>query len=204
MTFSVFVIDDDDAVRDSLLMLLRLEGIRARGFCSGADFFAKLPEATSACVITDVRMPDMDGSEVVRRLAELKGHAWPVIVITGHAEVPMAVQMMKNGVLDFIEKPFDPNRLLEAVQGCLVYLADQTVEREARTATQERLARLTPRERHVFAALVEGQSNKQIALDLDISPRTVEIFRAKVMDKMEAANLAALVRMGLRDFGPST
>lgn len=197
MTLSVFVIDDDDAVRDSLLTLLRVQGIRTRGFASGADFFANLPEAASACVITDVRMPDMDGAEVVRRLAELKGHAWPVIVITGHAEVPMAVQMMKAGVIDFIEKPFDPNRLLEAVQGCLGHLSDLSVEREAREATEQRLRQLTPRELQVFRALVEGKSNKQIAIELEISPRTVEIFRAKVMDKMQAPNLSALVRMGL-------
>ena len=197
MTLSVFVIDDDDAVRDSLLTLLRVQGIRTRGFASGADFFANLPEAASACVITDVRMPDMDGAEVVRRLAELKGHAWPVIVITGHAEVPMAVQMMKAGVIAFIEKPFDPNRLLEAVQGCLGHLSDLSVEREAREATEQRLRQLTPRELQVFRALVEGKSNKQIAIELEISPRTVEIFRAKVMDKMQAPNLSALVRMGL-------
>ena len=197
MTYSVFVIDDDDGVRDSLLTLLRVQGIRTRGFASGADFFANLPEAASACVITDVRMPDMDGAEVVRRLAELKGHAWPVIVITGHAEVPMAVQMMKAGVIDFIEKPFDPNRLLEAVQGCLGHLSDLSVEREAREATEQRLRQLTPRELQVFRALVEGKSNKQIAIELEISPRTVEIFRAKVMDKMQAPNLSALVRMGL-------
>jgi len=197
MTLSVFVIDDDDAVRDSLLTLLRVESIRARGFASGAHFFANLPEAASACVITDVRMPDMDGSEVVRRLAELKGHAWPVIVITGHADVPLAVEMMKNGVLDFIEKPFDPPRLLEVVRGCLTHLAGQSIEREAREATEQRLGQLTPRERQVFAALVEGRSNKEIAIDLEISPRTVEIFRAKVMDKMQAESLSALVRMGL-------
>lgn len=197
MIYSVFVIDDDDAVRDSLLILLRVQGIRTRGFASGADFFANLPEAASACVITDVRMPDMDGAEVVRRLAELKGHAWPVIVITGHAEVPMAVQMMKAGVIDFIEKPFDPNRLLEVVQGCLGHLSDLSIEREAREATEQRLRQLTPRELQVFRALVEGRSNKQIAIELEISPRTVEIFRAKVMDKMQAESLSALVRMGL-------
>lgn len=109
----------------------------------------------------------------------------------------MAVQMMKNGVLDFIEKPFDPHRLLEAVQGCLGHLADQTVEREACQATEQRLGQLTPRERQVFAALVQGRSNKEIANELEISPPTVEIFRAKVMDKMQADSLSALVRMGL-------
>ncbi|KQW81748.1 response regulator transcription factor [Brevundimonas sp. Root1279] len=194
---TVFVIDDDDAVRDSLLTLLRGEGIRARGFTSGADFFARLPDTESACVVTDVRMPDMDGAEVVRRLAEEKGHAWPVIVLTGHAEVPLAVQMMKAGVLDFIEKPFDPRRLMETIMGCLNALSGRQAAQDAARRTEDRLAALTPREAQVFEALVEGKSNKQIALDLEISPRTVEIFRAKVMTKMQAESLSALVRMGL-------
>jgi len=197
MDHSVFVIDDDDSVRDSLLALLRGQGITARGFVSGADFFERLPQADSACVITDVRMPGLDGAEVVRRLAELKGHAWPVIVITGHAEVPMAVQMMKAGVVDFIEKPFDPHRLLETVQGCLGLLVGRRNEAHARKRARESLGQLTPRERQVFDALVQGCSNKEIALGLEISPRTVEIFRAKVMAKMKAESLSALVRMGL-------
>lgn len=197
MDHSVFVIDDDEAVRDSLLTLMRGQGIVARGFTSGADFFERLPQADSACVITDVRMPGMDGSEVVRRLTELKGHAWPVIVITGHAEVPLAVQMMKAGVVDFIEKPFDPYRLIETVQGCLGLLAGRRSEAEALKVVCQSLDRLTPRERQVFDALVEGRSNKEIALGLEISPRTVEIFRAKVMAKMNADSLSALVRMGL-------
>lgn len=194
---SVFVIEDDEAVRDSLLTLLRAQGVTARGFISGADFFERLPQADLACVITDVRMPDVDGSEVVRRLGELKGHAWPVIVITGHAEVPLAVQMMKAGVVDFIEKPFDPQRLTETVHGCLGLLAGRQTHAEILKRTRERLDRLTPRERQVFDALVEGRSNKEIALTLEISPRTVEIFRAKVMTKMKADSLSALVRMGL-------
>jgi two-component system response regulator FixJ len=197
MDYPVFVIDDDEAVRDSLLALLRGQGITARGFVSGADFFERLPQADSACVITDVRMPGMDGSDVVRRLAELKGHAWPVIVITGHAEVPLAVQMMKAGVVDFIEKPFDPHRLIETVQGCQGLLAGRQTEAEAMKGACESLGRLTPRERQVFDALVQGRSNKEIALSLEISPRTVEIFRAKVMAKMKANSLSALVRMGL-------
>jgi two-component system response regulator FixJ len=194
---SVFVIEDDEAVRDSLLTLLRGEGIKTRGFISGADFFARLPDAESACVITDVRMPDMDGGEVVRLLAEQKGCAWPVIVVTGHAEVPMAVQMMKAGVVDFIEKPFDPVRLLETVQGCLSQIADRNNHQNRARRIEGRVATLTQRELQVFEALVQGRSNKEIALDLGISPRTVEIFRAKVMAKMHAESLSALVRMGL-------
>lgn len=194
---SVFIIDDDPGVRDSLLVLLRSEGIRARGFASGVDFFKNLPEDATACVITDVRMPDMEGGEVVRRLTQMRGHAWPVIVITGHADVPMAVQMMKAGVIDFIEKPFEPGRLIETVRGCLTQLNDVDHEQTTRAAAELRLTRLTPRERQVFDALIHGHSNKAIALELDISPRTVEVFRAKVMTKMEADSLSALVRMGL-------
>ena len=196
-SITVLIAEDDEDVRDSLLMLLRAEGVRARAFASGAELLANLPEVDSACVITDVRMPDMDGTEVVRRLTELKGHAWPVIVITGHADVPMAVQMMKAGVVDFIEKPFDPNRLLEAVRGCLGHLSAQKTALQTRAEVAERIALLSQRENQVFRALVEGRSNKEIAAELAISPRTVEIFRAKVMSKMQATSLSALVRMGL-------
>lgn len=201
-TITVLIAEDDEAVRDALLVLLRGEGIRARAFASGAELLANLPETDSACVITDVRMPDMDGIEVVRRLSELKGFAWPVIVITGHADVPMAVQMMKAGVVDFIEKPFDPNRLLEAVRGCLGHLSEREGERQTRQEIAERIAQLSQRENQVFRALVEGRSNKEIAADLEISPRTVEIFRAKVMSKMQAKTLSALVRMGLASPAP--
>ncbi len=196
-SITVLIAEDDDAVRDALLVLLRSEGIRARAFASGAELLANLPETEAACVITDVRMPDMDGTEVVRRLAEMKGASWPVIVITGHADVPLAVQMMKAGVVDFIEKPFDPNRLLEAVRGCLGHLNESRNERVTRMEIQERIALLSLREHQVFRALVEGRSNKEIAAELAISPRTVEIFRAKVMSKMQAGSLSALVRMGL-------
>lgn len=197
MTPPVFVIDDDDAVRDSMLALLRGEGVTCRGFVGGADFLRRLPDVEMACVVTDVRMPDIDGGELVQRLAELKGHAWPVVVVTGHAEVPIAVQMMKAGVVDFIEKPFEPQRLIEAVRGCLGLLVDRRGRSEVADQLRARLKQLTPRERQVFDALVEGRSNKEIALQLDISPRTVEIFRAKVMTKMEAESLSALVRMAL-------
>lgn len=194
---SVFVIDDDAAVRDSLLHLLRAEGVRARGFASGADFFANLPEDRSACVITDIRMPGMDGGEVVRRLGEMTDRVWPVIVFTGHADVPMAVHLMKAGVIDFIEKPFDPTRMIETVKGALDQLDHISARQEQRLEVDRRLATLTPREHQVFDALIVGQSNKEIALLLSISPRTVEIFRSKVMDKMQASSLSALVRMGL-------
>lgn len=194
---SVFVIDDDPAVRDSLVVLLRGEGVRARGFASGSDFVDHLPDDRLACVITDVRMPGMDGSELVRRLAGLRDREWPVIVITGHADVPTAVEMMKSGIVDFIEKPVDPTRLVETVKGVLGGIGKLSLQREQRLAALGRLEALTPRERQVFEALVEGLSNKEIARELAISPRTVEIFRARVMDKMAADSLSSLVRMAL-------
>ncbi|GAA0640854.1 response regulator FixJ [Brevundimonas lenta] len=194
---SVFIIDDDAAVRDSLLQLLRGEGFRARGFASAADFLANPPEDRSACIISDMRMPGVDGAELVRRVSAMPDRNWPVIVITGHADVPMAVQLMKAGIIDFIEKPFDPIRMLETVRGALERLNDISARNEQRLEVDRRLALLTPRERQVFDALIEGRSNKEIALELAISPRTVEIFRSKVMDKMQADSLSALVRMGL-------
>ena len=194
---SVFVIDDDEAVRESILCLLRSHGLRTRAFASGVQFFDNLPDLTSACVITDVRMPGMDGAEVVRRLRTLKGETWPIIVITGHAEVPLAVELMKAGVVDYIEKPFEPNRLVEVVRGSFAHLDDLLLQKAETDAAIRRLARLTPREREVFQALVQGRTNKHIAGDMRISPRTVEIFRAKVMEKMEAETLSALIRTGL-------
>ena len=146
-------------------------------------------------------MPGMEGPELIRRLRSLRGDAWPIIVITGHADVPLAVQTMKAGVTDFIEKPFDPDRILESVRGCMAALDVLTAERTQQEETQSRLLTLTPRERQVFDALIEGRSNKEIAQALDISPRTVEIFRAKVMTKMQAGSLSVLVRMGLRAQG---
>ena len=185
-------------MRDSLTLMLRGAGFRARAFTSADDFLANLPEDKSACVITDVRMPGVEGPELVKRLKALRGDSWPVIVITGHADVPLAVQLMKAGVVDFIEKPFDPQQILDSAGRCIAALSGLEADRAAREAAQARLATLTKRERQVFDALIEGCSNKEIALRLEISPRTVEIFRAKVMTKMQAANLSSLVRIGMR------
>lgn len=195
---SVFIIDDDPAMRDALVLMLRGAGYRARSFVSADDFLTNLPEDRSACVITDVRMPGLQGSELVGRLKSLRGDTWPVIVITGHGEVTLAVQLMKAGVVDFVEKPFDPQRMLDAVSICLASLTSLEAERIAREDAKARLNTLTPRERQVFDALIDGCSNKEIAQRLEISPRTVEIFRAKVMTKMQAANLSTLVRIGMR------
>lgn len=197
MRLPIFLIEDDAVVRDSLLLLLRSEGFQARGFASGDDFFARIPEDPVACVITDLRMPGMDGSEVVRRVVETHGEAWPILVITGHGDIASAVDLMKTGVVDFIEKPFEPHRLLETVKGCVERLTRLAPQLQNRARNDRNLALLTMRERQVFDALTSGLSNKEIASQLEISPRTVEIFRAKVMAKMEAPNLSALVRMSL-------
>lgn len=195
---SVFIVDDDPAMRDALTLMLRGAGFRARAFASADDFLDDLPTDASACVVTDVRMPGVEGPELVRRLKALRGDSWPVIVITGHADVPLAVQLMKAGVSDFIEKPFDPQQILDSVGHCIASLSGLEAERAAREEARRRLASLTNRERQVFDALIDGCSNKEIALRLEISPRTVEIFRAKVMTKMQAPNLSTLVRIGMR------
>ncbi|MCK6104263.1 MULTISPECIES: response regulator transcription factor [unclassified Brevundimonas] len=195
---SIFIVDDDPAMRDALTLMLRGAGFRARAFVSADDFLGDLPTDASACVVTDVRMPGVEGPELVRRLKTLRGDSWPVIVITGHADVPLAVQLMKAGVSDFIEKPFDPQQILDSVGRCIASLSGLEAERAAREEAQGRLASLTNRERQVFDALIDGCSNKEIALRLEISPRTVEIFRAKVMTKMQAPNLSTLVRIGMR------
>lgn len=197
MTPSVFVIEDDFAVRDSLIHLLRAEGMRARGFANGAEFFANLPADRVACVVTDLCMPGIDGIEVVNRITDLHGDAWPVVVITGHGNVASAVSLMKAGVTDFIEKPFEPHRLIETLKGCLNRIHQVGERMQTRASIDGRLEQLTARERQVFDQLALGHSNKEIAANLEISPRTVEIFRAKVMTKMEAPNLSALVRMSL-------
>lgn len=195
---SVFIVDDDQAMRDSLVLMLRGAGFRARAFVSADEFLENLPNDKSACVVSDVRMPGVEGPELVSKLKVLRGDTWPVIVITGHADVSLAVQLMKAGVVDFIEKPFDPEQILDCVGRCIASLTSLEADRSARDEARSRLATLTARERQVFDALIEGCSNKEIALRLEISPRTVEIFRAKVMTKMQAPNLSTLVRMGMR------
>ncbi|GAW41482.1 Transcriptional regulatory protein FixJ [Brevundimonas sp. SH203] len=195
---SVFIVDDDPAMRDALALMLRGAGFQARAFASADDFLRDLPTDADACVVTDVRMPGVEGPELVRRLKALRGDSWRIIVITGHADVPLAVQMMKAGVADFIEKPFDPQHILDSVGRCIASLSGLEAERAARQEMQARADSLTNRERQVFDALIDGCSNKEIALRLEISPRTVEIFRAKVMTKMQAPNLSTLVRIGMR------
>ena len=193
----VYVIDDDDGVRGSLEFLLDCAGLRVRGFASADAFLKASPPLDGACVVTDVRMPEMTGIELVKRL-KAEGFALPIIMITGHADVPLAVEAMKAGVADFIEKPFDDEALLSAIHSAL-----QAGEKDRQGAAEAaeitaRMDTLSGREREVLGGLVAGHANKVIAFDLGISPRTVEIYRANVMTKMKAASLSELVRMAMR------
>ncbi|USQ94462.1 response regulator FixJ [Caulobacter sp. RL271] len=191
----VHIIDDDAAMRDSLGFLLQVNRIPYRLFESAVAFLQDLPE-DGGCVLTDVRMPEMNGIEMVRQLKE-RGYRAPVIVMTGHADVPLAIEAMKAGVVDFIEKPFDEELLLSAIQTALQQGKAQSEQDAALSETRKRIAALSPREGEVLGGLVEGKANKVIAYDLGISPRTVEIYRANLMTKMQARSLSELVRMAL-------
>ena len=193
----VHVIDDDEALRESLIFLLRTAGLEVKSHASATDFLQNLADAGElGCIISDVRMPGMTGLELLRRLHEL-GIGVPVIVVTGHGDVPLAVDAMKGGAADFLEKPFDDEVLLASVRSALARHAGEAKRQIERADIESRLAALSPRERDVLGGLVAGHANKQIAFDLGISPRTVEIYRANLMDKMKAASLSDLVRMAL-------
>ncbi len=192
----IHVIDDDDSARESLAFLLTTANFHVRAYDSGKAFLDAVPGIESGCIITDVWMPEIGGLELVRSLKKLKVDL-PIIVITGHSDVPLAVEAMKAGAVDFIEKPYDGELLLGAVRSALTARkADQKRDGE-RAEIQERLAALSPRERQVLDGLVAGHHNKTIAHELGISARTVEIYRANVMAKMQAASLSQLVRMAL-------
>jgi two-component system response regulator FixJ len=190
------VIDDDEAVRQSLAFLLRANEIEVQTYESGSAFLAVAPALKSGCVVTDVRMPEVSGIELLRRLKELKVPL-PVIVITGHGDVPLAVEAMKFGAAEFLEKPFDDDILLAAVRSALNRQDVDSKRLAERAAIDDRIAALSNREREVLDGLVAGRANKQIAFDLGISPRTIEIYRANLMTKMQAASLSELVRMAL-------
>ena len=192
----VHVVDDDEAMRDSMAFLLRAENFQVQTYADAADFLTALPQIKVGCVVTDVRMPGMSGIELLQRLRELQV-SLPVIVVSGHGDVPLAVEAMKTGALDFIEKPFDDDVFLRAVRLALSAHAVDS-QRQAQKATiNSRLESLSNREREVLEGLVAGHPNKTIAYDLGISPRTVEIYRANVMEKMQARSLSDLVRMAL-------
>lgn len=192
----VHVVDDDAAVRDSLAMLLESAGLVVRTYDSAAAFLAAATDLTSGCVLTDVRMPDIDGLTMQRELAARRC-SLPVIVMTGHGDVPIAVQALKAGASDFLEKPFDDAHLVRAVRNALQASARARQAAAGAAELAARLATLTPREREVLDRLVAGQPNKTIAYDLGTSPRTVEVQRARVMEKMGARSLPELVRMSI-------
>jgi len=192
----IYVVDDDDAVRQSLDFLLRTAGFTVRTFESGKVFIESMPSLKSGCIITDVRMPEISGIDLLRRVKAQDADV-PVIMITGHGDIALAVEAMKIGAADFLEKPFNDDQLLDAVRATLSRDAS-VAERKAEVAEiNDKLATLSNREQQVLEGLVAGNANKTIAFDLGISPRTVEIYRANLMTKMAATSLSDLVRMAM-------
>ncbi len=197
----VYVIDDDDAARHSLEFLLDCAEIRVRAFVSADAFLAASPPLAGSCIVTDVRMPGRSGIELVEEMKR-RGASVPVIVITGHADVPLAIQAMHAGVTDFIEKPFDDDVMLAAIHKALAAQAGDGAAQAERQQLINRIGRLSGREREVMEGLARGAANKVIAFDLGISARTVEVYRANVMLKMQAKTLSDLVRMAtIADLG---
>jgi two-component system response regulator FixJ len=192
----VYIVDDDDAIRRSLTFLLRTAGLASRAYDSALAFLRDCDDLAPGCIVTDVRMPGMDGLELVRRLKE-KQVPHPAIVITGHGDIPLAVEAMKAGAIDFIEKPFKDEVLLAAVRAALDIDERATQNDSAKRRYQEVFANLSPREQEVLRSVVEGKTNKVIAYDFGISPRTVEVHRANMMMKSGARSLSELVRMAL-------
>lgn len=188
------VIDDDDAVRDSISFLLEANGFKVRVHSSGSDFLAAMPLENICCIVSDIRMPGVSGIDVLARLRE-SGIDVPVIIMTGHGDVPLAVEAMKLGAFDFFEKPFDEEVMVTAVRSALERTRSKKESDADRAEIHRRVGLLTGRERDVLAGLVTGHPNKIIAFNLGISPRTVEIYRANIMTKMQAGSLSELVRM---------
>ena len=193
---TVFVVDDDSAVRDALKLLLRSVGHPVETFASGQDFLESYPDDQPGCLVLDIRMPGMSGLELQQHL-NARHSLLPIIFITGHGDVPMAVEAMQAGAMDFIQKPFRDQDLLDRINQALDKDASNRAALSERNAIRKRLETLTPREREVMDLVVDGKANKVIAGDLNLSQRTVEIHRARVMEKMQATSLAHLVRMVL-------
>jgi two-component system response regulator FixJ len=194
--YVVHVVEDEEPVRKSLVFLLTMMGFTVRVHDSAAGFLAAARGLDRACLVTDLRMPDINGVELLERLKD-QGAMVPAIVITGHGDIPMAVAAMKAGAVDFIEKPFEDEVLIEAVRRAASRLGERPAPLEDTAMLRERLEGLSERERQVLSAVVAGLPNKTIAYDLGISPRTVEIHRANIMSKMRARNLPELVRMSM-------
>jgi two-component system response regulator FixJ len=194
---TVFIVDDDEPVRDSLKMLMRSVGLSAETFSGAAEFLEAYDPDRPGCLVLDIRMPGMSGMELQEKLNEI--HAiLPIIFITGHGDVPMAVKAIQYGAADFIQKPFRDQDLLDRINKAIEQDASNRAQLLETRDIEERLSNLTPREKEVLELIVDGRPNKVIAADLEVSQRTVEIHRARVMDKMRASSLAHLVRMVMR------
>jgi RNA polymerase sigma factor (sigma-70 family) len=191
---TVFIVDDDDAVRSSLRLLFKSLGLATTAYASAQEFLAGYDPDQPGCLVLDVRMPGMSGLELQQQLS-MRGAMIPVIFITGHGDIPMAVEAMQHGAFDFLQKPFRDQDLLDRVQRAIERDAENRSAVRATEQIRERLESLTPREREVLDLVLQGKANKVIAGDLGVSQRTVEIHRARVMEKMEARSVAQLVRM---------
>ncbi len=189
----IFIVDDDDAQRDSLVWLLESHGYAVRAFSSARDFLAIWDRHLAGCLLLDVRMPGVSGLELFENLTK-RHSSLPVIFITGHGDVAMAVAALKKGAADFIEKPFSAEEMLQIIGNCLARESEEREHRRGQADTAQRLAQLTTREREVLDLIIVGKLNKQIADVLGISIKTVEVHRARVMDKMGVSTLASLIR----------
>ncbi|MEX2494522.1 MAG: response regulator transcription factor [Woeseia sp.] len=194
---TVFIVDDDASIRHAMQLLLRSVGLSAETFASAGDFLDQYDGSRAGCLILDIRMPGLGGLELQERLLAL-GSCMPIIFITGHADVPMAVEAMQKGAFDFIQKPFRDQELLERISEAVNVDLRHRSRQESLSEIEARVSRLTSREREVMGLVVAGKPNKVIAFELGTSQRTVEIHRSRVMDKMEARSLAELVRVNLQ------
>lgn len=193
----VYVIDDDPAMRDSLDFLLGSAGFTVTLFESAVSFLDILPTLGFGCIVSDVRMPGIDGIDLLRRL-QADGKLLPVVIMTGHGDVPLAVEAMKLGAIDFLEKPFEDDRLVGMILAGLRQKDDGAQAEAIKIELAARIASLSPRELQVLDGLIAGRPNKIIARDFDISPRTIEVYRANVMTKMQAGSISELVRLAIR------
>ena len=193
---TIFIVDDDEAIRDSLAVLLKTVDLNTTTFGSGDEFLEAYDPGWEGCILLDIRMPGTSGIEVQKRLAE-SGCSIPIIFITGHGDIPMAVEAMHIGAFDFIQKPFRDQDLLDRIDQALTTSDEQEQQSARKKKAQNQFQTLTPREQEVMQFVVHGSANKVIAMDLGVSQRTVEIHRARVMEKMQARSLAELVRMSL-------
>jgi len=193
---TVFIVDDDQAVRDSLQWLIQSVGLHVVTFPDALSFLNQVSEDQAGCIVLDVRLPGMSGLELQQKLTA-RGIRMPVIIVTGHGDVPMAVRAMKAGAMDFIEKPFSDQMLLDQVQKAIDIDARHRAERKVSKAILERLRSLSPREREVLERVVDGKVTREIAAELSLADKTVEAHRARVMEKMKAGSIAELVRLTL-------